>query len=108
MEWSFRSAVRLLPAVCAAAAWGFFVAAPAGAEPIDPGPTVDGSNVPPVASVVEGMWSEYVPATAMQPDPTGAASQFVEQFVPTSNQIRDFFALLQQLRVPTSIIGPLG
>ena len=44
----------------------------------------------------------------MQPDPTGAASQFVEQFVPTSNQISDFFALLQQLRVPTSIIGPLG
>ncbi len=101
MEWSTHSVARLLLAVCAATAWGFFfVAAPASAEPTDSGPTIDGSIVPPVASVLEGMWSEYVPSTAMQPNPTAAADQFVQQFVPTTDQISDLFAFLHQFRAP--------
>ncbi|WP_156425378.1 MULTISPECIES: hypothetical protein [unclassified Mycobacterium] len=51
-----------------------------------------------MADVLEGMWKEYVPPNAMSPDPIGSADRFVEQFVPTTTQIRDFFVFLEQFR----------
>lgn len=106
MEVPTRSVARLLLAACAAAASAFcFSAVPVRAEPTDyapPGPTTDGSNVLPVAGVLEGMWSEYVAPNAMSPDPIGSADRFVEQFVPTTTQVRDFFAFLEQFRPLTT------
>ncbi|BBY42705.1 hypothetical protein [Mycolicibacterium celeriflavum] len=102
MDAPTRSATKLLLAACAAAAsWFCFSAVPAGAEPTDfatPGPTTEESNVLPVADVLEGMWSEYVPPDAVSPGPIGSADRFIEQFVPTTTQIRDFFVFLDQFR----------
>ncbi|WP_156426725.1 hypothetical protein [Mycobacterium sp. IS-3022] len=101
MDAPTRSAAKLLLAACAAASSLCFFAVPAAAEPTDfvaPGPTTDESTVLPVADVLEGMWKEYVPPNAVSPDPIGSADRFVEQFVPTTTQIRDFFVFLEQFR----------
>jgi hypothetical protein len=111
MSTSARSAAPLLLAASAAAAWGIgFAAAPAVAEPADSttiGPTTGDSTVLPVTSVIEGIWSEYVPPNAgMLPSPIGPVDQVIQQFVPTTTQVRDFFAFIQQFRPPATITGP--
>lgn len=95
----------------AATAWGIgFAAAPAVAEPADTpsGPTTDEFIGLPAASVVEGMWREYVPANAVPQGPIGQVDQLIEQFLPTTTQVRDFFVFIQQFRPPAPIIRPTG
>jgi hypothetical protein len=111
MSTSARSAAPLLLAASAAAAWGIgFAAAPAGAEPADSttiGPTTGDSTVLPVTSVIEGILSEYVsPNAGLLPSPIGPVDQVIEQFVPTTTQVRDFFVFIQQFRPPAPITGP--
>jgi len=111
MRTSARSAAPLLLAAGAAAAWGIgFAAAPAVAEPADSttiGPTTGDSTVLPVISVIEGIWSEYLPPNAVVlPGPIGSVDRAVEQFVPTTTQVRDFFASVQQFRPPATITRP--
>lgn len=107
MATAIRSAAKLLLVATAAAGWALGVAAtPAAAEPVDPdftGPPVDGSEVLPVVGVIDGMWREYVPPNAVPPGPTGQINQLIEQFVPTTTQVRDFFAFIQQFRSPETI-----
>lgn len=112
MNASGRRTSRLLVALFTAAAFGsVVVAAPAAAEPTDSGvtgPASDASDVLPVARVLEGMWSAYVPRDAAPPAHIGAVDQFFEQFVPTTTQVGDFFAFLQQFRPPAMTMGPIG
>jgi hypothetical protein len=103
MRMSARSAARLLLAAGAAAAWGIgFAASPAVAEPANSttiGPRNGDATVLPVTSVIEGVWNEYVPANAgVLPNPIGPVDQVIEQFVPTTTELRDFFAFVQQFR----------
>jgi hypothetical protein len=111
MSASARSAVPLFLAASAAAAWGIgFAAAPAVAEPTDSttiGPTIGDSTVLPVTGVIEGIWSEYAPPHAgVLPSSIGPVDQAVEQFVPTTTQVRDFFAFIQQFRPPATTPWP--
>jgi hypothetical protein len=108
---SARSAALLFLAASAAAAWGIaFAAAPAVAEPADSAttdPTTGDSTILPVTSVVEGIWNQYVPPNAaVLPSPIGPVDQFVAQFVPTTGQVRDFFAFIQQFRPPATTTRP--
>jgi hypothetical protein len=110
MSTSARSAAPLLLAA-SAAAWGIgFAAAPAVAEPADSttiGPTTGDSTVLPVTSVIEGILSEYMsPNAGVLPSPIGPVDQVIEQFVPTTTQVRDFFVFIQQFRPPAPITGP--
>jgi hypothetical protein len=111
MSTSARSAAPLLLAASAAAAWGIgFAAAPAVAEPTDSttiGPTTGDSTVLPVTGVIDGIWSEYAsPNAGVLPSPIGPVDHLVEQFVPTTTQVRDFFAFIQQFRPPATITQP--
>lgn len=110
MSKSARSAAPLLFAVSAAAAWGIAFAAPAPAEPADStstGPTTGDFTVLPVTRVIEGVWNQYVPANAaVLPSPIGPVDRFVAQFVPTTAQVRDFFAVIQQFRPSPPIPRP--
>ncbi len=113
MNASARRAARLLLAAGAAAACGLLglAAAPAGAEPADTAPidpTTDQSNVLPVVGVIEGLAREYVSPDVVPASPLGPVNQFVEQFVPTTSQIRDFFTFLQQSRAPATINRPIA
>jgi hypothetical protein len=102
MITSARSAVLLLLAASASATWGIgFGAAAAIAEPANSttiGPTTGESTVLPLTSVIEGMWSEYVPSSARVLPNIGPVDQVIEQFVPTTTQVRDFFTFVQQFR----------
>jgi hypothetical protein len=113
MSTSARSAAPLLLAAIAAAAWAIgFAAAPAVAEPADSttiGPATSDSTVLPVTSVIQGLWSDYVPANAAElPSPIGPVDQVIERFAPTTTQVRDFFAFVQQFRPPATVAGPSG
>lgn len=107
MVTSARTATRLLLAGTAATACAFGVAiASAAAEPPDSdftGPTFGGSDVPPVVGVIDGMWREYVPADTVPPGTIGQIDQLIDQFVPTTTQVRDFFSFIQQFRPPAGL-----
>jgi hypothetical protein len=113
MSTSARSAASLLLAAGAAAACAIgFAAAPAAAEPEDStsiGTTTGDSTVLPVTSVIEGIWSEYIPPNAGAPSsPIGPVDQVIERFIPTNTQVRDFFAFIQQFRPPATTTKPSG
>jgi len=51
------------------------------------------------------MWNQYVvPNAPVVPSPVGT----FEQLIPTTTQVRDFFAFIQQFRGPASIYPPTG
>nr|WP_090278760.1 hypothetical protein [Mycolicibacterium komanii]CRL74407.1 hypothetical protein CPGR_03642 [Mycolicibacterium komanii] len=104
MKASRLTAPRLLIAACAVAASGLFLSAvPAAAEPFDPappGPYAGSSDVIPAVGVLEGMWRQYVPRNAAPPAQMGAVDRFFDEFVPTPTQVSDFFAVIQQFRLP--------
>jgi len=86
--------------ITTAAAWGTgtAVAAPADTNP-----------VPPVVSTIDGIWNQHVPPDAFGLlGPTDAFGRFVEPFVPTTTELRDFFGRLQQFRPPAPINPATG
>ena len=104
MSSSHRGAAPLLLALTSCAAWaiGMASAAPVVAEPGDSS-TADGSpigpstSVLPVIGVIEGMWNQYVvPYAPVAPDQLGP----LEQLIPTTTQVSDFFAFIQRSRSP--------
>ncbi|ULE31975.1 hypothetical protein [Mycobacterium sp. IDR2000157661] len=107
---SARSAARLLLAATASAALAFGVAvSPAAAQPADSeftGPTIGGPDVLPVVGVLDGMWREYVPPNAVPPATIGQIDGLIDQFVPTTTEVRDFFGFLQQFPRPGVIRQP--
>jgi hypothetical protein len=113
MNASTRGVARLLIAAGTAAAFAFsgLAAASAGAEPIDTAPidpTTDQSNALPAVGVIEGLAREYVSPDVVPANALGPVNQFVEQFAPTTTQIREFFTFLQQSRAPATINRPIG
>ena len=94
-----RNAGRLLVAVTAATTWALTTAIPAVAQPDTTTPTF-----PPVVNTIEGMWNTYVPANVIPPPrQAGSWRRFAEQFIPTSEQVRDFFGIIQEFRPPAPV-----
>ena len=99
MSTSARGTAPLLLAVTAAA-WGIGMAtaAPAAADPGDSAGAAGASTVPPVITIIDGIWNAHVGPNAIVPQsPVGG---FVQQFLPPPSQVRDFFGFIQQFRPP--------
>ena len=111
MSTPARAAAPLLLALSAATAWGIGIAtaAPAVADPGDSGAASSnpgGSTVPPVITTIDGIWNARVRPNAIVPQsPVGT---FVQQFMPSTGQIRNFFGFIQQFRPPGPITAPTG
>jgi hypothetical protein len=112
MSTSARAAAPLLLAVSAVAACGIGIATatPAVAEPGDPSGAASSdagaSTVPPVIDILDGMWNADVRPNAIVP--RSPLAPFVQRFMPSTGQVRDFFGFLQQFRPPGPITPPPG
>jgi hypothetical protein len=112
MSSSPRSVAPLVLALTTSVAWaiGIATAAPVVAAPGDSStdnssPNGTSTSVLPVIGVIDGMWNQYVvPNAPVAPSQVGR----FEQLIPTTTQVRDFFAFIQQFRGPASIYPPPG
>ena len=105
-----RSAPLLLAATVAVWAIGIGAATPAvgdtGAS-TDTSPAITPSSVRSFTGTFDRIWSQYVPPNSIVPqNPAGAFDQFIEPFIPTTTQARDFFGFIQQFRPPAPVAPP--
>lgn len=107
-----RSIASLLLALTTVAVWaiGIASAAPVVAAPGDSStdigsPSGTSTSALPVIGVIDGMWNQYVvPNAPVAPGQLGP----LEQLIPTTPQLGDLFALIQQFRGPASMQWPTG